>query len=228
MQEVLESFSIPEEQLKAVKNRIFDAIDEFQAFEHKSLKELQAKYDKLVDAISNGIKQKLTGELTIDDETFNELQRKWQKEKDELSIRIAELGANSNEKVAKLSILTDFANRIPELYLKATPKEKRLILATITDEVLFDEDKNTLKVKLKPIFEHLRQLKAQNKQEFLADINSLTGTLETRLESAKQALRNEFPEVDEIKATGTRKKPLNTEIESHFEIPEKTNVVGGT
>ena len=85
-----------------------------------------------------------------------------------------------------------------------------------------------IKVKLKPIFEHLRKLKAQNKQEFLASINSLTGTLETRSEKAKQALQNEFPKVDEIKETGTRKMLINTKIEPHFETPEKTNVGGGT
>lgn len=51
-----------------------------QAYEHKSIKELQQQYDKLTDVISSAIKQKLSGDLNDDEiETFNELLKKWQK-----------------------------------------------------------------------------------------------------------------------------------------------------
>lgn len=79
-----------------------------------------------------------------------------------------------------MNILADFANRLPELYLKATVEEKRLMLATIIDKIVFNEDTNTLSVKLKPVFEHLRQIKLQKKQEFSANVQTLTGTLEKR------------------------------------------------
>ena len=76
MQEVLESFVISDEQLKRVKKSIFEAVSELQSYEHKSVKELQQQYDKLTDTIANAVKQKLTGELDIDDDTYNELMKK--------------------------------------------------------------------------------------------------------------------------------------------------------
>ena len=41
MQEVLDSFNIPTEQLKHIKKSIFNAVTEIQSYEHKSIKELQ-------------------------------------------------------------------------------------------------------------------------------------------------------------------------------------------
>ena len=121
-----------------------------------------------------------------------------------------------------------FANRIPELYLKATLDEKRLILTTITDSITYDEDTNKLTVKLNPIFEHLRQIKLQNKQSFSADLETLSGTLETRSESAKQTLRNDAENLNNIVMIGTRRNTINTEIESSYENSKKLNVDGGT
>lgn len=46
-------------------------------------------------------------------------------------------------------------------------------------------------MKLRPIFEHLRQMKSKRKQEFSADLKTLTGTLEIRPESVKEILENE-------------------------------------
>ena len=127
-----------------------------------------------------------------------------------------------------MNILADFANRLPELYLKATVEEKRLMLATIIDKIVFNEDTNTLSVKLKPVFEHLRQIKLQKKQEFSANVQTLTGTLEKRSNSAKQILKNIHPNVNEIKDYGTRQKLLNTKIEPLHKGSKKLIVDGGT
>lgn len=138
---------------------------------------------------------------------------------------------NSKDTTKRISILIDFANRIPELYLKATLDEKRLILNTITESIIYDEDANRLKVKLRPVFEHLRQLKLQKKQEFSEfsqSLESLTGTLKTRSEKAKQVLENEQKILTRITPIGTRKNRLNTKIEPHQEGSKKLNVVGGT
>ncbi len=64
-------------------------------------------------------------------------------------------------------------------------------------------------VKLRPVFEHLRLAK----QSFNADLETLDGTLQTRSESAKQALQNISPKLNDIIDYGTRKRLLNTEIE---------------
>lgn len=135
---------------------------------------------------------------------------------------------NSKDTTKRISILIDFANRIPELYLKATLDEKRLILNTITESIIYDEDANRLKVKLRPVFEHLRQLKLQKKQEFSQSLESLTGTLKTRSEKAKQVLENEQKILTRITPIGTRKNRLNTKIEPYQEGSKKLNVVGGT
>ncbi len=114
------------------------------------------------------------------------------------------------------------------MYLKATLDEKRLILNTITESIIYDEDTNRLKVKLRPVFEHLRQLKLQKKQEFSQSLESLTGTLKTRSEKAKQVLENEQKILTRITPIGTRQNRLNTKIEPYQEGSKKLNVVGGT
>ena len=103
-----------------------------------------------------------------------------------------------------------------------------MILNTITESIIYDEDTNKLKVKLRPVFEHLRQLKARRKQEFSADLKTLTGTLETRSQSAKQALENKGLNLSNITVIGTRQNSLNTKIEPIFEGSKKLNVDGGT
>lgn len=61
--------------------------------------------------------------------------------------------------MTRMNILADFANRVPE----ASLDEKRMILTTITESIVIDEEAQTIRVKLKPVFEHLRQLKLQDK-----------------------------------------------------------------
>lgn len=111
-----------------------------------------------------------------------------------------------------MNILADFANRVPELYLKASLDEKRMILTTITESIVIDEEAQTIRVKLKPVFEHLRQLKIQDKRCFTAEIKNLNGTLKSRSDRAKQTLNNEHSDVNELEDYGTRKKFLNTNV----------------
>ena len=103
-----------------------------------------------------------------------------------------------------------------------------MILATITKEITFDEDTNKLTVKLNPVFEHLRQIKLQKKEAFSTDLETLTGTLETRSVEAKEILRNQAKNLSNIEVIGTRKSRLNTKIEPHNEGSKKLNVDGGT
>ena len=130
--------------------------------------------------------------------------------------------------MTRMNILADFANRMPELYLKASLDEKRMILTTITESIVIDEEAQTIRVKLKPVFEHLRQLKLQDKGCFTAEIKDLDGTLKSRSDRAKQTLNNEHSDVKEMKAYGTSKKLLNTKIEPNLDGSIKNNVDGGT
>ncbi len=98
----------------------------------------------------------------------------------------------------------------------------------ISNLIANSKDTNTLSVKLKPVFEHLRQIKLQKKQKFLANVQALTGTLEKRSNSTKHILKNIHPNVNEIKGCGTRQKLLNTKIEPLHGDSKKLNVDGGT
>ena len=99
---------------------------------------------------------------------------------------------------------------------------------TITESITYDEDTNTLTVKLRPVFEHLRQIKLHKKQQFSESLENLTGTLESRSDSAKEALQNNTLDLTKITMIGTRQRRLNTEIEPSYENSKKLNVDGGT
>ncbi len=224
MQEVIESFDITEKEIKVIKKEIYNAIDDLKKYEHKSIDELRKQYDDIVDDIA----LYLTNKVEVSEITRGEVLRKLEAKKEAIARNITNLSENSKDTTKRISLLIDFANRIPELYLKATLEEKRLILNTITESIIFDEDTNRLKVKLRPAFEYLRQIKSQKKQEFSADLETLTGTLETRSERAKQALENEQKILTKITPIGTLKKGLNTEIEPHQRDSKKLNVEEGT
>lgn len=103
-----------------------------------------------------------------------------------------------------------------------------LFLSRITESITYDENTNTLTVKLRPVFEHLRQIKLHKKQQFSESLENLTGTLESRSDSAKEALQNNTLDLTKITMIGTRQRRLNTEIEPSYENSKKLNVDGGT
>ncbi len=228
MQEVIESFDITEKEIKVIKKEIFKAIDDLKKYEHKSIDELRKQYDDLVDCIAEKLTQKNTDRLGVSEATRAEIIKKLEAQKEAIAHKITNLAENSKDTTKRISILIDFANRIPELYLKATLDEKRLILNTITESIIYDEDTNRLNVKLRPVFEHLRRIKLQKKQEFTADLKTLTRTLETRSESAKQALKNNTLDLTKITMIGTRQNRLNTKIEPHHGDSKKLIVDRGT
>lgn len=224
MQEVLDSFDVSDEQLKRVKKSIFEAVTELQAYEHSSIKKLKQDYDKLTDTIANAVKEKLTGDLKVDEDTYNELISKWQDQKREIGNQITNLSESTKDTMTRMNILADFANQVPELYLKAHLDEKRMILATIAESITINAETETITVRLRPVFEHLRLAK----QSFMADFKTLDGTLQTRSDRAKQALQNIHPDVNDLVDYGTRKKLLNIKIEPNFEGSKKSNVEEGT
>ena len=174
------------------------------------------------------MKQKLLGELTVSETTFKELISQWEKEKDELNHQIQYLTENSKDRISRINILTDFANRIPELYMKANLDEKRLILSTIAEEILYDEETNTLKIKLKPIFEQLRQRKMQSENQISIDRKNLTGTSINCSHQGLEECANSHKDFNKIIDFGTRKAQINSKKEPHYVSLKKLNVDGGT
>ncbi len=228
MQEVIDSFDISEKEIKAVKKEITNAITDLKKYEHKSIDDLKRQYDELTELIAKHLIASTTSKLGVSDTTRAEIIKKLEARKSSIANEITNLAENSKDTTSRISILIDFANRIPELYLKATLEEKRLILNTITESIIYDEDTNRLKVKLRPVFEHLRQIKLKKKQEFSQNLETLTGTLETRSQSAKQALENNRLNLSNVTVIGTRQNSLNAKIEPIFEGSKKLNVDGGT
>ena len=95
-----------------------------------------------------------------------------------------------------------------------------MILTTIAESILIDDEAETIIVKLRPVFEHLRLAKGS----FKANLKTLDGTLQILSEMAKQALQNIRPRVNDLIDYGTRKKLLNTKIEPNFNGSKKVNV----
>ena len=112
--------------------------------------------------------------------------------------------------MTRINLLADFANRVPELYLKATPNEKRLIIATITDSIEYYD--GVLTVKLKPKFEHLRLIKAERMLS-----KNLYRTLETRSNKGIEEYTKNKDTINQIKDYRTRKTIMNTKKELHIE-----------
>lgn len=211
-----------------MKKQIYTAIDEPKTYENKSLEELKKQYKIISNTFFNGLKQKLSGELTVSETTFKELMIQWEKEKDELNYKIQYLTENSKDRIARINILTDFANRIPELYMKANLDKKRLILSTIADEIFYDEETNTLKIKLRPIFEQLRQRKVQNKEQVLTDKKVLTGISVISLHKELEEHTSQQEDFNKIVDFGTRKEQINSKKEPLCVGSKKLNVDGGT
>ena len=228
MQEIIDSFDITDTEIKLIKKEIFNAIDDLKKYEKKSIAELKQEYDKLTDLVAEQLIESNTSKLGVSDTTRAEIIKKLETRKEAVANEIANLTESSKDTTKRISILIDFANRIPELYLKATTDEKRLILNTITESITYDENTNTLTVKLRPVFEHLRQIKLHKKQQFSESLENLTGTLESRSDSAKEALQNNTLDLTKITMIGTRQRRLNTEIEPSYKNSKKLNVDGGT
>ena len=228
MQEVIDSFKISDKDIKRIRKQINEAISDLRNYEKKSVKELQKQYDDIVDKISMNLSKRNTSSLGVSDDTRKEIIKKLEKQKCEIANKITNINETSKDSVSRINILIDFANRLPELYLKASLEEKRLILITITDKITYNEDTNTLSIRLQPIFEHLRQLKLRDKKDFSENLSTLHRTLETRSDSAKQALQNDTFEISKNYLTRTRINTINTEIEHSCDNSKKLNVVGGT
>ena len=62
----------------------------------------------------------------------------------------------------------------------------------------------------------------------MAGLETLSGTLENRSDSAREALINDEQNLSNVVMIGTRINTINTKIEPNFDDSKKTNVDGGT
>lgn len=100
IQEVLDSFNITDIEIQKVKKQIYTAINDLKIYENQSLENLQKQYKKINNTISNYLKQKFSGELTISETTFNEILKHWELEKNEIDKQIQYVKENSKDRIA--------------------------------------------------------------------------------------------------------------------------------
>lgn len=88
---------------------------------------------------------------------------------DKLLISAKESNEINKNIYKNINLLLHYCHNVPTLYLEAPIKEKQLMLRTFIDTIEYYDGELT--VKLKPIFESLRQLKNHN----IIEINGLKG-----------------------------------------------------
>ena len=155
--DVLNSFDITENDINLVKEEIAKSLDELKGYEATSLATLEKRNKELTMIMKGALEKQLTGKIKTEQATFDEMYQKWQLEKEQIAIRMSELKLTEKERNNNLKLLLDFTRKMKEIFVNATSKEKRLIVATITDEIKYYD--GILTVKLKPIFEKLRKRK---------------------------------------------------------------------
>ena len=93
----------------------------------------------------------------MSEEEFNTMHREWQEEKDRLLAKLNESNISTKFIYNRIDMLLKFTERLPELFLKRTAEEKKLIITTMTKSIKFDGE--NLIVNLKDTFKALQNVK---------------------------------------------------------------------
>lgn len=156
---ILETIHLEEKHIQHLKHLASDYLKEFMEYEEKVVADLKQRIDVITKRIKNSYIDKLEGRIPagMSEEEFNSLHKEWQEEKDRLIIRLNEANISSKHVYQKIEKVLTFANHLPELFLKAEPEEKKLIISTMTKSVKFDGE--NLIVNLKDSFKALQNVK---------------------------------------------------------------------
>ena len=95
------------------------------------------------------------------EEDVNVLYKEWQEEKDRLIIKLSNTNVSTKFIYDRMSQLLKFSKMLPELFLKGTSEEKKLIVTTMTKSIKFDGE-NVI-VNLKDTFKALQNIKKEYK-----------------------------------------------------------------
>lgn len=156
---ILETIHLEEKHIQHLKLLASDYLKEFMEYEERVVADLKQRIDVITKRIKNSYIDKLEGRIPagMSEEEFNSLHKEWQEEKDLLLIRLNEANISSKHVYQKIEKVLTFANHLPELFLKAEPEEKKLIVTTMTKSVKFDGE--NLIVNLKDTFKALQNVK---------------------------------------------------------------------
>ena len=113
-------------------------------------------------------------------EEFNTMHREWLKEKDVLLMKLKSYNTDTNYVHKRIDVILKFSEKLPELFLKATPEEKKLILSTMAENITFTG--KTINIELKETFTVLQNVK---KTPLFASENSNLRTPKTQVYQQK-------------------------------------------
>ena len=196
---ILDTICIEPEQMKRLKILAKDYLKEFSSYE----KSARLKISKQIDVLSNRIKKNYIAILEnknlagISKEEAVLMNKEWQEEKDKLLIKLNNTNTSSKFIYKRIDELLKFSELLPELFLKATTEEKKLIVTTLTKSIQFDGENIT--IELKDTFKALQNIKKDYKISLRnhnlrthsnANIITKNGTLEVpKLNGASDGIR---------------------------------------
>ena len=126
----------------------------------------------------------------MSDEEFNKMYREWQEEKDKLLIKLNECNTSTKFIHKRIDMILKFSENLPELFLKGTSEEKKLIIITMANGLKFD-GKNLI-IELKETFKALQNVKKSVKIEPINDdlINTSNPIISTKNDDLKPSFVN--------------------------------------
>lgn len=189
---ILETMHIEKVHIERLRFLASDYLKEFSEYEKKTTTDIRKQIDVLSKRIKNSYIDKLEGRLPtgMSETEFNLMHREWQEEKDRLLMKLEEGNISAKFIYSRIDTILKFSEHLPELFLKGTPEEKKLIVTTMTKSIQFDGE--NLIVKLKDTFKALQNVK----------------------KSAKNALENDNLRTPSNSIIATKKDVLKTSFEN--------------
>ncbi len=162
---ILDTICLGHKEVERLKILAKDYIKEFSEYEKNARNEITKQIEVLTNRIKKSYIAKLEGNLPtgMSEEEVNALHKEWQEEKDRLLVKLGNTNVSTKFIYERMNLLLKFSEMLPELFLKATAEEKKLIITTMVKSIKFDG--NNLIVELKDTFKALQNIKRTYKNE---------------------------------------------------------------
>ena len=220
VQDIINSIYIPDEVLKLMQDNIYKSLDEMYKIENSIATHRDKRIKELKTLIKNcheSIMLKNIPRGMREEDILNNLEE-YGEELDKLLINAKESNDINKAIYKNINLLLHYCNNIPTLYIDGSIKEKQFMLRTFIDSIEYYDGELT--VKLKPIFDSLRQLKNAN----ILELNSVKGRTREKLSNSEIAgiLTQNITESLKIKG-----RTLKTLIIPNKKDPEGSNSING-
>lgn len=156
---VLNTICLGRKQIERLKILAKDYLKEFNSYEKNTRAEITKQINVLSDRIKKNyiaiLENKIPAGISKEEAVL--MNKEWQEEKDKLLIKLDNTNLSSKFIYNKIDELLKFSEMLPELFLKATTEEKKLIVTTLTKFIQFDGENVT--IELKDTFKALQNIK---------------------------------------------------------------------